>query len=147
MQGCGLATSSIPPGSAWIPDANLATANTNHEKKTKKKTNETTTPFQGDQVLAKSITYMHDTMLAHEFTLATTQGDPERIWEVVKFMLFTFAGSTHSKYTQYLLEMITDLEFECSTKLRMALLRTTLVNLRGIEGRWSAGDFIQEYFN
>ncbi len=147
MQGCGLTASSIPFGSIWVADPTFTEAITDNGKKTKKKTNQTTIPFRGDQVLAKSIAFMRDTMLAREFTLATTQGDPGRIWEVVKSMLFTFAGSSHSKYTQYLLEMITDLEFECSPELRVALLRTTLVNLRGIEGRWSAGDFIQEYFN
>ena len=147
MQGCGLTSSSVPFGSIWVADPTLTKANADNGSKTKKKTNQTTKPFHGDQVLAKSIAFMRDTILAREFTLATTQGDPGRIWEVVKFMLFTFAGSSHSKYTQYLLEMITDLELECSPQLQVALLRTTLVNLRGIEGRWSAGDFIQEYFN
>jgi hypothetical protein len=98
-------------------------------------------------VLAKSIAFMRETMHAHEMTLATAQGDPGRIWEKIKVMLFTFVGSTHSKYTQYLLEMITNLKFECSSALQMTLLRTTLANLRGYKGQWMAGDFIQEYFN
>ncbi len=74
---------------------------------------------------------MRETMHAREMTLATAQGDPG-LWEMIKVMLFTFAGSTHSKYTQYLLEMTTDLE--CSPALRMTLLRTTLANLKGYDG-------------
>ena len=147
MEGCGLTTSTIPSGSGWIAEATPAKENTKNARKTKKQTNQSAKPFHGDQVLAKSIAFIRDTMHAREFSLATAQGDPGRIWEVVKLMLFTFAGSSHSKYTQYLLEMITDLELESTAELRAALLRTTLVNLRGIDGRWSAGDFIQEYFN
>jgi len=62
-------------------------------------------------------------------------------------MLFTFAGSTHSKYTNYLLETISNLELECSPALRETILKSTLVNLSGKAGGSSAGDIIQEYFN
>jgi hypothetical protein len=62
-------------------------------------------------------------------------------------MLITFAGSTHSKYVTYLLETIVNLELECGPELRDAILKGLLVNLAGKEGGFSAGDFIQEYFN
>lgn len=104
-------------------------------------------PFTGDQILARSISFIRDTMLAREFSIATADGDVGRLWEVIKVMVFTFAGSSHSNYTHYLLEMITDLELESSSELRHAVLRLTLVNLTGQEGHWSAGDFVQEYFN
>lgn len=78
---------------------------------------------------------------------ATADGDVGRLWEVIKVMVFTFAGSSHSNYTKYLLEMITNLELECTPELRRALLQISLVNLTGRDGHWSAGDFIQEYFN
>ncbi|KAF8185692.1 hypothetical protein BJ912DRAFT_1060520 [Pholiota molesta] len=103
--------------------------------------------FDGDQVLARSVSFMRDAMFAREMTLATADGDVGRIWEIIKVMLFTFAGSSHSNYTKYLLEMITKIELEANEDLRKALLQITLVNLSGREGHWSAGDFIQEYFN
>jgi hypothetical protein len=62
-------------------------------------------------------------------------------------MLFTFAGSSHVKYTNYLLETICNLELESGPSLRDAILRSMLVNLSGKEGSFSAADFIQEYFN
>ncbi|KAF5328076.1 hypothetical protein D9619_013640 [Psilocybe cf. subviscida] len=104
-------------------------------------------PFEGDQSLMRSISFMRDTMFAREFSLATAEGDVGRIWEMVKIMVFTFAASSHSKYTQYLLETLVDLEYESTPELREGLLHMTLVNLTGREGHWSAGDFMQEYFN
>jgi hypothetical protein len=62
-------------------------------------------------------------------------------------MLFTFAGSTHSKYTTYLLEFLTNFELESSRALRETTLNVMLVNLSGREGAFSAGDIIQEFFN
>ena len=79
--------------------------------------------------------------------MATAHGDVGRLWEIVKVMVFTFAGSSHSNYTHYLLEMITDLKLKSSSELRHVVLCLTLVNLTGREGHWSAGDFVQEYFN
>lgn len=62
-------------------------------------------------------------------------------------MLFTFAGSSHSKYVTYLLETITTLELEASAELRDAILRSMLVNIDGHSGTFCALDFMQEYFN
>ncbi len=62
-------------------------------------------------------------------------------------MLFRFAGSDHSKYTQYHLEFICVLEFESSPSLRDSILKSLLVNLSGDPGRFSPADLIQEYFN
>jgi hypothetical protein len=62
-------------------------------------------------------------------------------------MLFTFAGSTHSKYTTYLLKFLTNLELESSQELYETTLNAMLVNLSGKEGSFSAGDLIQEFFN
>jgi hypothetical protein len=62
-------------------------------------------------------------------------------------MLFTFAGSSHSKYTTYLLETVCNLELESSPALRNAILRSTLVNLTGLPGSFIAADIMQEYFN
>ncbi|KAH9943828.1 hypothetical protein B0H21DRAFT_864932 [Amylocystis lapponica] len=50
------------------------------------------------------------------------EGDVGRMYEVLKVMLFTFAGSSHSKYTSYLLETICSLELESSPELRETIL-------------------------
>jgi hypothetical protein len=62
-------------------------------------------------------------------------------------MLFTFAGSTHTKYATYLLELITNFELESSQELRETVLNAMVVNLSGKEGGFAAGDIIQEFFN
>lgn len=64
----------------------------------------------------------------------------------MQILLFTFTGSSHSKYSTYLLEVICRLELESSPALREAVLRTTLVNLSGREGSFTAADLMQEYF-
>ena len=128
----------VPPTNPFLTSTQKSKSGTQPKK---------ATAFLGDQVLARSIAFMRETMLARETTLAIAEGDVGRVWEVIKIMVFSFAGSTHSKYTNYLLETITDLELECDGELQKALLATTLVNLSGKEGRWSARDFIQEYFN
>ncbi|KAF8193655.1 hypothetical protein BJ912DRAFT_1091531 [Pholiota molesta] len=103
--------------------------------------------FAGDQVLARSMAFMRETMMARELSLATAEGDVGRVWEIIKTMVFTFAGSSHAKYMGYVLEMVATLEIESTKELRRGLLQMTLVNLTGRPGHWSAGDFIQEYFN
>ncbi|KAJ3817574.1 hypothetical protein F5880DRAFT_1492702 [Lentinula raphanica] len=101
----------------------------------------------GDRVLANSIAFMRDALLSRECANAVASGDVGRVWEVLKVWLFTFAGSSHSKYATYLLETITSLELESSKTLRDALLRTMLVNLSGRPGSFSPCDLVQEYFN
>ena len=131
MYGSG---TSIPLGTTW--------------KEAQPTAPQSQTPiFKGDQVLARSIAFMRDSMISREAALASAEGDPGRLYEAIKVMLFTFAGSSHSNYTGYLLEMIVKLELESSPQLKQAILRLSLVNLTGEEGHFSAGDFIQEYFN
>jgi hypothetical protein len=62
-------------------------------------------------------------------------------------MLFTFAGSGHTNYTSYTLEMICDLEFKSSPELKEALLLSLVVNPTGEEGGFVAGDIYQEGLN
>lgn len=62
-------------------------------------------------------------------------------------MLFTFAGSTHTKYVSYLLEFITNIELESSPELRHAILQSTLVNLTGRPGTFCPLDLLQEHLN
>jgi len=62
-------------------------------------------------------------------------------------MLFTFAGSGHTNYTSYLLEMICEIELESSPALREAFLSSLLVNPAGEKGGFVAGDIYQEGLN
>src|SRR6202790_3075439 len=62
-------------------------------------------------------------------------------------MLFTFAGSSHTKYKTYLLEFLTNFELESSQELRETTLNAMLVNLSGMDGAFAEGDIIQEFFN
>ncbi|KAJ7572432.1 hypothetical protein C8J56DRAFT_807505 [Mycena floridula] len=99
-------------------------------------------PFTGDQCLAQSSRFIFDAMISREMVYATSEGDIGRVWELMKFMLFTFAGSTHTKYTNYLLEMLCDLELESSPALRDAILDNWLVCVSG--RTFMAGDQFQE---
>ncbi|KIM36098.1 hypothetical protein M413DRAFT_428012 [Hebeloma cylindrosporum] len=139
MCGSKRVSKTVPRGKAWPTQIDVALV--------QGKEGAMARPFLGDQFLARSIGFIRETMMAREMSLATAEGDVGRIWEIIKVMLFTFAGSSHSNYTKYLLEMITNLELESSPELRQGMLHITLVNLTGREGHWSAGDFIQEYFN
>ncbi|TFY63916.1 hypothetical protein EVJ58_g2953 [Rhodofomes roseus] len=103
--------------------------------------------FNGDRVLAQSIALIRDTVILREFVYATCEGDVGRVYEALKVMVFTFAGSSHSKYTAYLLEMICNLELESTPSLRHAVLSNLLVNLTGNAGSFLPGDLMQEYFN
>ncbi|KAH6893918.1 hypothetical protein BKA70DRAFT_1117540 [Coprinopsis sp. MPI-PUGE-AT-0042] len=100
-----------------------------------------------DYVLANSISLILDGLIAIEFAYATAEGDVGRVYRLLIHMLFTFAGSSHSKYTTYLLEFLTRLELESSEELRNTILQAALVNLSGRPGGFSAADLIQEYFN
>ncbi|KAH9949518.1 hypothetical protein B0H21DRAFT_672644, partial [Amylocystis lapponica] len=104
-------------------------------------------PFKGDRVLYHSIVFIRDGVVSREFAYAMAEGDVGRAYEALKIMLFTFAGSTHTKYTSYLLETIANLELESSPALRDAILDSLLVNLTGRPGHFMAGDLMQEHFN
>jgi hypothetical protein len=62
-------------------------------------------------------------------------------------MLITFAGSSHSKYTNYVLDMIGLLEYDTDQELRTMFLRNWLVNPSGEAGRFIEKDLMQEHHN
>jgi hypothetical protein len=66
---------------------------------------------------------------------------------VAQVMLFMFAGSSHSKYTNYLLKTMCNLELESGPALQEAILKSTVVSLSGKPGSFTAADLMQEYFN
>ena len=148
-------SSTVPQGTAWSASAQSSDASNKNESE-----------FQGDLLLARSIAFMRDALVSREAAYAVAEGDVGRLYEMIKvcyillasrnelitlahlqLMLFTFAGSSHSKYVTYLLETITTLELEASAELRDAILRSMLVNIDGHSGTFCALDFMQEYFN
>ena len=62
-------------------------------------------------------------------------------------MLITFAGSSRTKYTRYLLDTIGFLEFDAGQELRTMFLENWLVNLSGEAGRYLEKDLMQEHHN
>jgi hypothetical protein len=60
-------------------------------------------------------------------------------------MFLTLAGSSHSKYTGYLLDMIGFLEFDAGQELRTMFLQNWLVNSSGEAGRYLEKDLMQEH--
>ncbi|THH16936.1 hypothetical protein EUX98_g9220 [Antrodiella citrinella] len=151
----------VPLGSPWVPpstensaDPSMSSGKTtakaqDGKKKKRKHIDELPEeePFKGDRALAQSIAFMRDAVVAREFVYAMAEGDVGRMYEALKPMVFTFAGSPHSKYTGFLLEFICDLELESSPELKAAKLNSLVVNLTGMPGRFLAKDFVQERGN
>ncbi|CDO73524.1 hypothetical protein BN946_scf185013.g159 [Trametes cinnabarina] len=142
----------VPLGSAWTPPSPDQQDKSDCAQSANKGDNESKTdspegPFHGDRVLANSISFLGDALVIQEFIYAMAEGDVGRVYEAMKMMLFTFAGSLHSKYTSYLLEFMCILELESSPELRHTILDSLLINLSGDPGRFAPADLIQEYFN
>ncbi|KAF9232804.1 hypothetical protein BU15DRAFT_80791 [Melanogaster broomeanus] len=136
--------STVPLGTSWN---NVASASSLSSPGVQATSVSPRKVFKGDYVLARSMAFMRDALVAREAAYATAEGDPGRLYEMMKIMLFTFASSSHSKYVTYLLETIVTLELESSPELRQATLQSMLVNLSGRMGSFCALDFMQEYFN
>ncbi|KAJ3511541.1 hypothetical protein NMY22_g15614 [Coprinellus aureogranulatus] len=137
-------TESVPLGSEWVPPtSNPTTAKA--ASATKPSTNGR--HANGDRVLANSMTFMRDALLSREISYAMAEGDAGRVYEIMKMLLFYFAGGSHQKYCSYMLEVVTRFELESSPELMEMVLQTTLVNLSGLPGTCIASDIMQEYFN
>ncbi|PIL27740.1 hypothetical protein GSI_10893 [Ganoderma sinense ZZ0214-1] len=108
---------------------------------------EAPTPFRGDHSLARSISFMSDAVLVRDLSQAVAAGDIGRVWNDMKILAFRFAGSSHSKYMTYLLEMICILELESSPILRDTFLKNWLVNPSGEPDRNMEGDLFGEHIN
>ncbi|KAJ6503468.1 hypothetical protein C8R47DRAFT_968976 [Mycena vitilis] len=149
----------VPTGSAWIP-RDIEESSLENKKSSKKKTANPTTrkarnpkakplakPCKGDFVLAQNIDFIRDGLNSRKLTTAIARGDLGRLYECIKYMLFTFGGSTHTNYLNYVLETIMNLELECSPGLKLALLRGLVWSLTGLTDHCEEGDFIVEFFN
>ncbi|EIW81039.1 hypothetical protein CONPUDRAFT_137143 [Coniophora puteana RWD-64-598 SS2] len=128
-------------------NANQEWANTVPEGSPVQQPADSKSDFAGDMALARSIAFIRDALVCYEASYAAAEGDVGRVYEMLKLMLFTFAGSSHSKYVNYLLESIVSAELESSPELHDAMLTAMLVNLTGQPGHFMGLDFMQEYFN
>ncbi|KAJ7732867.1 hypothetical protein B0H16DRAFT_1205987, partial [Mycena metata] len=149
-------------GSPWVPlpfDATSASA-PKEKRKSKAATSQVPStvplpppilPFFGDQVIADEAAFMRDASISREVSAAVAVGDVGRMWEGMKVMLINFAGSGHSRYFGYLLEMAADLdlnlELESSPALKNATLASMVCNPSGRPGGTQACDFFQERMN
>jgi len=102
--------------------------------------------FQGDTALARSKSLMREAIRSREMVWSVAEGDVGRVWAQMKIIMFSFAGSSHKKYAQYLLETLIDLELESSPELAKALLSTGVSNMTGLPGGNHPKDLLQEYF-
>ncbi|KAJ7789652.1 hypothetical protein B0H14DRAFT_3573085 [Mycena olivaceomarginata] len=139
--------------SAWakaIPTGTTVDQSTKTKRKPRKKPRKpkpVPPSCKGDFVLAQAIDFLRDALNSRKIAFAVAEGDVGRLYECIKYMLFTFAGSTHSNYMNYLLETIINLELESSPGLKEALLLCLLVNLAGLAGHFEEGDYVVEFFN
>ncbi|KAJ7672981.1 hypothetical protein DFH06DRAFT_1319207 [Mycena polygramma] len=140
------------PGSIWVPTEIEDSSLDKKKRKSKaasKKTKEKPPPktYKGDRVLAQEIDFIRDAINSRKLATAVATGDLGRIYECLKYLVFTFAGSTHTNYINYLLETVVNLELESSKGLKFALLRGLIWSLTGIPGYYEEADFIVEFFN
>ncbi|KAJ3763075.1 hypothetical protein EV360DRAFT_34256 [Lentinula raphanica] len=98
--------------------------------------------FDGDETLARSTRLIYDGAISRLATGALRRGDVGCVWECLKKMTFSFAGSSHTKYTGYLLEMICNFELESTPKLKNFFLNNWLISSNGYT--YEAGDLFQE---
>ncbi|KAJ7780869.1 hypothetical protein B0H14DRAFT_3507463 [Mycena olivaceomarginata] len=140
----------VPAGSTWIPqeiedsslDAKKKRKSKTTARKTKPKAKPKPKPCLGDFVLAQNIDFIRDALNSRKLTTAIARGGHRKV-----YMLFTFGGSTHSNYLNYVLETIMNLELECSHGLKLALLRGLIWSLSDLRGHYEEGDYIVEFFN
>ncbi|KIP02292.1 hypothetical protein PHLGIDRAFT_79355, partial [Phlebiopsis gigantea 11061_1 CR5-6] len=98
-----------------------------------------TNALLGDQMLANSILRIRDSMIHYEFQSAIADGDIGRAMNVMNVR--------RSKYTNELLELACNFEFEYSASLKEGILNNWLCNLTGNEGCWFPMDLMQEHSN
>ncbi|KZV59150.1 hypothetical protein PENSPDRAFT_595952 [Peniophora sp. CONT] len=101
-------------------------------------------PFKGDLSLANRVQRMRDCMIHYSFQAAVADGDIGRVMEVLNIWVFTFAGSGKTKYTNELLELACNFEFEFTPQLKAIILDNWLVNITGWPGHWFPGDLLVE---
>ncbi|GJE89205.1 hypothetical protein PsYK624_053000 [Phanerochaete sordida] len=98
-----------------------------------------------DDVLANAILRMRDSMLHYEFQSSNSDGDIGRAMNVMAVWTFTFCGSGKSKYTNELLELACEFEYELWDELKTLILNNWLCNPSGFDGCWFPMDLMMEH--
>ncbi|KAL1658848.1 hypothetical protein GGF50DRAFT_66457 [Schizophyllum commune] len=100
-----------------------------------------------DKCLANNIAFMRVTLWYLELCAATAEGDIGRVFEIIKFLRFSFWGAGSTNYGNELFELACNFMADFPPKLRDAILDNYLVNPSGRPGHWLELDLLQEHFN
>ncbi|KAJ7830933.1 hypothetical protein B0H14DRAFT_2365511 [Mycena olivaceomarginata] len=103
--------------------------------------------FTGDQVLANTIAFRRDILLYTELSDAISDGDIGRVCEVLKLLIFFFAGASKQNYTSILLDVYCLFKFEATKELKDAIWNNWLVSLTEELGKCVPDDQLQEWHN
>ncbi|KAJ7620923.1 hypothetical protein B0H17DRAFT_1151872, partial [Mycena rosella] len=120
MHDTGMASEwaqTVPAGTPWVPqeieDSSLDLKKRKGTKKAlgsaaqktrKAKQKPVPKPCLGDFVLAQGINFIRDGINSRKLMIFVARGDIGRLCECLKYILFTFGGSTHTNYLNYVLE-------------------------------------------
>ncbi|KAL1660419.1 hypothetical protein GGF50DRAFT_118975 [Schizophyllum commune] len=97
-----------------------------------------------DKCLANNVAFMRVTLWYLELCAATAEGDIGRVFEIIKFLRFSFWGAGSTNYGNELFELACNFMAEFPPKLRDAILDNYLVNPSGRPGHWLELDLLQE---
>jgi hypothetical protein len=147
-------TNPVPLGSPWIPHENndvemkdMEGSFPEDEEDRLSDLSGASEHLEGDTTLANATLFIRNGIWWREVCKAVANGDPGRVWEILKLWIFTFAGSGNPYYSQYLLELYCNFKWEFSPKMRDAILMHWVVNLHGKAGMFIEMDLMQEHFN
>ncbi|KAJ7817448.1 hypothetical protein B0H14DRAFT_2374041 [Mycena olivaceomarginata] len=102
--------------------------------------------FTGDQVLANTIAFRRDILLYTELSDAISDGDIGRVCEVLKLLIFFFAGASKQNCTSILLDVYCLFKFEATNELKDAIWNNWLVSLTEELGKCHGGSFDDPFF-
>ncbi|KAJ7876604.1 hypothetical protein B0H13DRAFT_2548460, partial [Mycena leptocephala] len=135
----------FPQGSPWTSSSEASPKSSDDINGPK--THKEPPGFNGDRVLSNAILFLMEFGWWVELNYAIPEGDVGRVLEILKILIFVFAGSSNQNYMGYMLDLYALLEFECSPDLKEALLNNYLFNLQAEIGKFIEGDLMQEWNN
>ncbi|KAJ7804194.1 hypothetical protein B0H14DRAFT_3154079 [Mycena olivaceomarginata] len=103
--------------------------------------------FTGDQVLANTIAFRRDILLYTELSDAISDSDIGRVCEVLKLLIFLFAGASKQNYTSILLDVYCLFKLEATKELKEAIWKQLAGQPDGGAGKCVPDDQLQEWHN
>ncbi|KAJ7715203.1 hypothetical protein B0H16DRAFT_1340149 [Mycena metata] len=100
---------------------------------------------RGDSVLANVILRLRDSMLHYEFQHAISDGDIGRAMNVMAVWTFTFTGCGKNKYSNELLEIACNFQYEYSSDLQITMLNNWVCTFTEERGGCFPMDQMQEH--